>query len=100
MTERQLRRIRAEADALRQRGGVKSRELQRVAGKLRRRKRKHRTAEPMWVSEPFPYLRPLAIPEHPGDLNRFTARTVLDELEKDMGEWEKHLGKPAGGGEQ
>jgi hypothetical protein len=33
----------------------------------------------------------VSIPSHPGDLNRFTARGILDQLEGDLDEYEKLL---------
>ncbi len=43
-----------------------------------------RGTEPTWVSERFPNHPPVSIPHHSRELNRFTARTILDQLERDL----------------
>ena len=70
-------------ERLRRSGGVKSTELERLAKTLGRKRRKG-GREPTWVSEALPEARPLSIPSHPSGVNRFTARTILDQLEADL----------------
>lgn len=77
-----LRRVRESIHRLRRAGGVRSVELERLARQLGRR-RHARGKEPTWVSDLLPDARPISIPNHPGDLNRFTARVILDLLEED-----------------
>lgn len=43
------------------------------------------------MSEPFPDLRPISIPSHPGTLKRFTAASILDQLDEDVFRWEETL---------
>jgi hypothetical protein len=88
---KRLARLRARIESLRGRGAVPSRELERVARALGRR-RHSRGSEPTWVSDLLPNARPLSIPHHSRDLNRFTARCVLDQLEADVDELENRLG--------
>jgi hypothetical protein len=53
------------------------------------RRRADRGSEPTFVSDAFPGLRPLTIPSHSKPLKRFTALSVLDQLEEDIAEWER-----------
>jgi hypothetical protein len=47
---------------------------------------------PMYVSRVFPALRPLSIPSHGGhDLSTGVRDSILDQIEDDMGAWEKWL---------
>lgn len=48
------------------------------------RKQHDRGKEPTWINEVFPDLRPVSIPHHASDLNRFTAQSILDQLEQDL----------------
>jgi hypothetical protein len=61
--------------------------LEAVAGAVGR-VRDPRGKEPTWVSEELPSRPPLSIPGHPRDLNKFTARSILDQLEEDVDELE------------
>jgi hypothetical protein len=45
------------------------------------------------VSVLLPEARPLSIPSHPGDLNRFTVRAILDRLEADIDAIDKISGE-------
>jgi hypothetical protein len=90
MNRRKVERLRSEIDRLRGRGGIKSVELERLAAKLGRRLSK-RGKEPTWVNDRLPTLRPVSIPNHPGDLNRHTAGSILDQLESDLDQWEALL---------
>jgi hypothetical protein len=80
---RKIARLRRSLEELRRRGGVRAEELERLASALGRR-RHPRGKEPTWVSTVLPHSRPLSIPRHSGDLNRFTVRTILDQLEADI----------------
>ena len=85
-----IRKLRSEIEALRGRRGIKSAELESLARRLGRRRAK-RGKEPAWVSEKFPSSSPVSIPNHPGDLNRFTAGSILDQLEADLDRYEELL---------
>ncbi len=87
MNPKKLTRRRQEIGSLRQRGGVKGRELESLAKALGR-KLHPRGKEPTWVSEELPERPRLSIPGHPGDLNRHTAKAILDQLEEDLDELE------------
>jgi len=78
----EARKLRQELASLRKKGGLESREVEDFARALGRR-RHSRGKEPAWVSD-VPGLRPVSIPDHPGDLNRFTARGILNQLEEDL----------------
>jgi hypothetical protein len=93
MSLRKVRRLRSEIEALRGQGGLKSAELESLAQRLGRRRAK-RGSEPTWVSEAFPDLRPVSIPNHPTDLNRYTAKSILNELEADLDRYEELLRSP------
>lgn len=88
MNSKKLARQRQKIEGLRQRGGVRGRELEDLAKALGR-KRHPRGKEPTWVSEELPGRPPLSIPGHPGDLNKHTARAILDQLEEDLDELEE-----------
>jgi len=90
MSLAKIRRLRSRIEALRRRGGIKAAELEALAEKLGRRRAK-RGSEPTWVSDVFPDLRPVSIPNHPGDLNRYTAKSILDGLEADLDRHEELL---------
>lgn len=91
MTRKRLSRIKRHLGGLRSRvADLRSRELAQAAESLGRRRSK-RGKEPTYVSEPFPDLRPLSIPSHPGTLKRFTAASILDQLDEDVIRWEEML---------
>ncbi len=92
MNQNEIRRLREEIARFRRAGGVKSRDLERLAASLGR-KRHRRGKEPTWVSEMLPGARPLSIPSHPRDLNRITARTILDLLEADLDAIEQRIAR-------
>jgi hypothetical protein len=90
MSLAKIRKLRSEIEALRNRGWVKTAELEALARRLGRRRAK-RGKEPTWISDEFPDRRPVSIPSHPGDVNRFTARSILDQLEGDLDRYEELL---------
>ena len=47
----------------------------------------------MYVSKVFPQLTPLPIPSHPGALKRFTALSILNQLDEDILQWEEYFSK-------
>ena len=78
-----LKRLRQRIHNLRRRlGGIKPRELEALAKALGR-KRHPKGKEPTWVSE-LPGRWPFSIPNHPGDLKKETARSILEDLEADL----------------
>jgi hypothetical protein len=85
-----IQKLRAQIELLRGRGGIKSAELEALARRLGR-KRANMGKEPTWVSEELPERRPVSIPNHPRDLNRYTARGILDQLEGDLDRYEELL---------
>ena len=91
MNHRKLNKIKQDIDGFRTRGGIRSSELESLAKRLGRDK-SDRGKEPTWVNKQFPYLRPLSIPHHGSrDLNKFTARGILAQLEEDVEQWEELL---------
>jgi hypothetical protein len=90
MTPAKLRKLQSRLSQLRG-SSVKPRKLEGLAKTLGR-KRVKRGSEPTWVNETFPALRPLSIPHHSRDVKRFTAESILDQLEaQDVAAWERHL---------
>lgn len=85
-----IQKLRSQIEALRRKGGIKSAELESLAQRLGRR-RANTGKEPTWVNEELSNRRPVSIPSHPGDLNRHTARSILDQLEGDLDEYEELL---------
>jgi len=77
MNRNKLQKLIQDLSKFRKRGGIKSNELETFAKDLGR-KRSPRGSEPTWISISFPDLRPLSIPHHSGDLNKFTAGSILD----------------------
>jgi hypothetical protein len=90
MHQKKIRRLREEIAVFRRVGGVRSRDLERLAARLGRR-RHRRGKEPTWVSDVLPGAPPLSIPSHARDLNRITARTILDVLEADLDAIERRI---------
>ena len=76
-------KLRNELKSLQNRGGIKPRELEKLAEALGRKMAK-RGKEPTWVNSKFRHLRPISIPRHSGDLNKYTARGILRQLEEDL----------------
>ena len=85
MSPDRLERARREIETLRRRGGIRSSDLIAVAKKLGL-KLLQRGKEPLWGDpDSTTPLRPIAIPDHPGEMRRFTACSVLDGLEAVLG---------------
>ena len=87
MTRRKLRKLQERLNTLRRTGGLASSELESLAQALGR-ERHPRGSEPTWVSTVLPGARPLTIPHHSRDLNRFTAKSILEQLEVDLDDLE------------
>jgi hypothetical protein len=83
MSPKKLKKLRKKIAELRRRGGISAGELEAIAQKLGRKRHK-RGKEPTWVSEILLDSFPISIPSHGSDLNRFTARAILDQLEQDV----------------
>lgn len=85
-----IKALRKEVAALR-RFQPKAKDLEALAKRLGRKKT-DRGKEPTYVSEKFPDLRPLSIPNHKGrDLATGTKNSILNQLEDDLLEWEDSL---------
>jgi len=80
---RRPKRLQERLDALRAKGSVKSKEIEAFAKAVGRVKSK-RGKEPNWINPNYPHLRPVSIPHHSTDLNKFTARGILNQLEEDI----------------
>ena len=83
MDAKQIAELRRKISRLRRKGGIKSSELESLAKRFGRVRHK-RGSEPTWVDNEHPNLRPLAIPHHGKELNRFTAQNILNQLESDL----------------
>jgi len=94
MTRAKLEKLRHEWTILQNRGGVKTREVERLAKALGRQRHK-RGREPVWVNPVFPSLRPVSIPSHSVDLNKYTKNSILGDLEADFEHWEISLEEDA-----
>ena len=58
--------------------------MRSLARSLGRRERATQTGEPVWVSDVFPELRGVSIPNHSGDMKIGTKNSVLSVLELDV----------------
>jgi len=83
MNRRKLAKLRKRIDELRKKGSLPSATLERLAKALGRKRHKG-GKEPMWVSELLPSASPLSIPHHSKGVGRFTAKSILDQLETDI----------------
>lgn len=91
MNRQTLQKLRRRLEALRSRqANIKSGELERFA-KMLGRKQAPRGKEPTFVSELLPKSRPLSIPHHSKALKKWTASSILDQLEKDIDDLEELL---------
>ena len=89
MKRQKLDKLRKQVEELRQKGGIGSSELESLAealGRVRSKRGKHLT----WINKAIPDLPPLSIPHHGSkDLNKYTANSILDQLEFDIDKFEK-----------
>lgn len=92
MDNRRLNRIEKVHDKLRNSKDIKSKVMLGHARSLGR-VLDNRGKEPTWINANFPDLRPLSIPRHSKGLNRFTAQSILDQLEEDIDRWKEFLKK-------
>ena len=83
MTSRKLAKLGQDLETYGRRGGIRSRDLERLAKRMGRERRVQQTGDPQWVNEELGW-RPLTIPSHPGDMPRGTARSVLNQLAEDL----------------
>lgn len=90
MNRRRLNKLRREIAQAR-RAPQKARQLEEIARRLGR-KLVNRGKEPVWESQQFNDLFPLAIPHHGGrDLAPGTQRSILDQLDDDVAAWDQLL---------
>jgi hypothetical protein len=84
-----LKRLRRTIEELRNAGGVKPKELERLARAVGREPRagSHQT----WVYKDNSTAPPLPIPHPSKDINRFTAQAILDVLDDDLDRIEKTM---------
>ena len=90
MNHKRLDRIEKVHEKLRNSKEIKSKAMQGHARSLGRIP-ENRGKEPTWINPNFPALRPLSIPHHSKGLNRFTAQSILDQLEEDLDRWKEYL---------
>ena len=91
MTKVALARLKRRMESLRGKAAnIRTRELVGLAQALGRR-RVDRGSEPTYVSDPFPTLRPATIPSHSKPLKKYTALSVLNQLEEDVSAWDEAL---------
>jgi len=93
LSQKKADKLRDEISRLRKKGGIKARELEAIASGIGRKRKDEKGKEPRWEHPEYGRdLRPLTIPNHSGDLKRFTARNILDQLESDL-DWLEEAGK-------
>ena len=89
MNRDKLDKLRKLVEGLRNKGGIGYSELESLAralGRVPSKRGKHQT----WVNQTFDDLRPLSIPRHGSkDLNKYTAKDILDQLELDIEKFEE-----------
>jgi hypothetical protein len=91
MHRKKLDKIKRELASLRQ-GRHRASAFQGLARQLGRKENTKRGKEPMWESEAFPDLYPLAIPMHGGkDISPGVQRQLLNLMEEDILRWEGTL---------
>jgi len=89
MNPRKLRRCEQRLTKLR-RSVPSAKQLEGLATSLGR-KRVKRGKEPTWESMAFSNLRPVSIPRHSSNLNKFTAGSILNQLEEDIFRYKEML---------
>jgi len=82
MDLKKIAKLRGKIDRLREKGGIKPTELESLANACGRVRHK-RGKEPTWINPDNQLIRPLSIPHH-GELNKFTAQRILDQLDLDL----------------
>jgi len=89
MDAAKIKKIRRRINDLRQKGNnVRHRDLEGIAVALGRKRSKTRTTEPTYVSEVFD-TNVITIPDHSGTLKKWTAMSILDQLEADLSLFEE-----------
>lgn len=89
MKRKKLDKLKRELNGLRN-GRHKAADFQSLASKLGRKLNTKRGKEPMWESEVFGDLYPLAIPDHGGkDISPGVQKQLLNLLEEDILRWEE-----------
>jgi hypothetical protein len=92
MTRNKFKKLRLKLAQMRH-SPQKADALQKFAGQLGRRLAS-RGKEPTWVSDRFPQLRPLSIPDHGNrDVAPGTKNSILNQLEDDLNSWDEQLTK-------
>ena len=82
MNLEKIAKLKGKIDQIRKKGGIKPSELESLAKACGRVLHK-RGKEPTWINPDIQKIRPLSIPHH-GELNKFTAQSILDQLELDL----------------
>lgn len=96
MDRRRLVRLREDIGKLRRRAGIRATELQALAKRIGRVPHS-RGKEPTWVKSILAKGASRFDAEPSGDLNRFTAREILNQLEADVDRFEARLEDEADG---
>jgi hypothetical protein len=90
MNSKRLNRLRRRWEDLRSASAdIKRRKLEGLAISLGLT-RAPRGKEPTYINADFPHLRPVSIPSH-REINEFTAKDILGQLEEHILEWEERL---------
>lgn len=76
-------KLRQQLTQLKRNRQVTGREMSAFAKSLGRTTRSHRTGEPVWISDVFPDLPSVSIPNH-SVLKIGTKQAILKELEQDV----------------
>ena len=88
MNPKKLKRLRRKLGDLRRSiANMPSRKLENFAKSLERHRAKS-GSEPNWVSDILPDSKPISIPHHSRALKKYTANNILDQLEKDLNDFE------------
>ena len=91
MTPKKLAGIKRNiVDCRRGAGNLRHRDLASIAIALGRRRSKQRTTEPTYESSVFD-TNVITIPDHSKGLKKWTALSILNQLEEDVYRWEEKL---------
>lgn len=83
-SRKHLTKLRRRLNTLRRKSAnLRHKDLESLAQSLGRVS-SQRGKEPTYVNPTLPRSRPLTIPNHPGALARYTAESILDQLEEDL----------------